>query len=195
VVAGAAIAIGCTASPAPARLPPPTEHSAESQAAYGAYLLSIGDPAAARGYLEPAAASDAIRANERPQLLRDLAEARLFSGDSPAALEVAQSAQDALGRVPRTAQFQDADRQLFERVLEGLDAASAGDLDRLSAVARDESPTPSADAWYLLGWLDEQRGDLAGARAAYHAYLARDPRWTFLRSAAIMRRHAQEIAP
>jgi hypothetical protein len=154
----------------------------------------MGDAAAAREYLESAAASDTVRPDDRAQLLRDLAEARLFSGDVPAASEAAHSAQDALARVPRTAQFQEPDRQVFARVLAGLEAASDGDVDRLSAVASDDSPTPSADAWYLLGWLQEQRGDLLAARAAYQAFLAHDPRWTFLRSALVMRRHAQELA-
>jgi len=186
--------VACAPPATPTRLPPPLERSSERLSAYGAYLLSVGDPAGARAYLELAAARDTIRADDLPQLLRDLAEARLFSGDRPAALEAAHSAQDALARVPRSAQFQESDRQVFERVLDGLEAASAGDVDRLSAIARDDSPTPSADAWYLLGWLREGQGDLSAARVAYQAYLARDPLWTFLRSAAIMRHHARELA-
>jgi hypothetical protein len=52
---------------------------------------------------------------------------------------------------------------------------------------------PSADAWYLLGWVDEQRGDISGAQAEYRGYLARAPQWSFLRQAVEMRRHAQTV--
>lgn len=183
--------LACSAASAPApRLPPPLDTSPGSTWAYGAYLLSTGDADAALGYLEPLAAGPLDNVVNPALLLRDLAEARLLSGNAQGAVDAARAARDQLARRPRIAQFQADDRRLFERSIDALEAAGNDDVQQLSAMTDDESITPSADVWYLLGWLDERRGDPSAAQAAYRAYLARSPRWAFLREAGIMRRHA-----
>jgi hypothetical protein len=124
-------------------------------------------------------------------LLRDVAEARLFSGDLEGAASAAQEASTSLAQRPTTAQFRAADRFLFERTLQALEAAATGDASALTQLATDDER--SADAWYLLGWTREREGDLADAQNAYRAFLARTPQWSFLRETFEMRRHAQAV--
>jgi hypothetical protein len=157
---------------------------------YGAHLLSLGDAAAARGFLEPTVADGVDEVGEPALLLRDVAEARLFTNDARGAAEAARTARMWLARQPNTAQFREDDRRLVERVLDSLAAAGDDDLDRLRQLSAEEQPAPSADAWYLLGWALEHHGNAAAARTAYGEFLARDPQWTFLRMADAMRRHA-----
>jgi tetratricopeptide (TPR) repeat protein len=170
--------------------PPPIDRSSTAQWMYGAYLLSAGDAESARGFLEPIVTNQVNEIVEPALLLRDVAEARLFTNDRRGAAEAARTARVWLARQPRTAQFQEDDRRLFEHVLDSLAAAGDDNLNRLRELSADEHPAPSADGWYLLGRVLEDHGDLAAARSAYREFLARDPQWTFLRMGEAMRRHA-----
>jgi hypothetical protein len=125
-------------------------------------------------------------------LLRDLAEACLFAGDASCAAQAAYQAKESLERKPTTAQFRADDRRIFQRTLDALSAAATDDRDNLEQICQDEQRAPAADACYLLGWLDEQRGDLTSDQSAYRAYLRLSPQWSFLRQAAEMRRHAAD---
>ena len=153
------------------------------------HFLQLGDAATARIDMDrSAAAGEGAKATEPSLFYRDLAEARLFGGDSPGAAEAARLAQMALDARPETAQFRAPDRRLFEDEVDALAAASQGDVDRLASIATRDALV--ADPWYLLGWLDEQAGDRGAADRAYRAYLARAPEGSFLRQAAFMRRRA-----
>lgn len=189
---GLSLMLGCAAPAAAVRQPPPLDPSAGSTWAYGAYLLSLGDAHAALGYLEPLGGGSLANITNPAILMRDLAEARLAADDLPGAAEAARSARVELARRNRSAQFQADDRRLFERVVDALEAAGDDDLPRLRSLAADESAAPSADAWYLLGWLSERQGDVPGAQAAYRAYLARVPQWAFFRATSVNREHAQK---
>ena len=171
--------------------PPPLDPSPAARWTYAAYLLYLGDAQGARTYLEPLAVTSLDGISSPWQFLRDLAEARLFSGDATGAAQAAQQAMLALAQRPTTAQFRPDDRLIFARSLDALAAAADGDIDRLRQLAEDEQPAPSADAWYLLGQLEEQRGDHQAARAAYQAYLVRAPQWSYLREMDSMRLHAR----
>jgi len=185
--------IACSGPPVAApRQPPPLETSPGSTWAYGAYLLSLGDATTALGYLEPLGAGPLDRVINPALLLRDVAEARLVSGNLPGAADAARAARDQLARRPRSAQFQADDRRVFERVIDALEAAGDDDVQHLTAMANDEGLTPSADVWYLLAWLDERHGDASAAKIAYEAALVRSPQWAFLREAALLRQHAQK---
>jgi hypothetical protein len=184
---------GCAPRPS-ALQPPPLDTSPAAQWTYAAYLLGRGDPATARTYLEPIAAGSLNAISDPSLFLRDLAEARLFSGDSPGAVAAARQAADALARRPTTAQFRPDDRVVFEHTLEALAAAASDDATRLQQLTADANPAPVADAWYLLGWLQEQHGDAVTARTDYQHYLGLAPRSTFLREASSMRSHAQAMS-
>jgi hypothetical protein len=182
--------VGC-AQPVAPRDPPPRRSSANDLWSYGAYLLVRDEPQIAVGFLEDAARSDLNQLNNPALLLRDLAEARLAAGDAAGAAQAAQAARTRLDQVPRTAQFQADDRDLFERVLEALDRAGQQDLDGLARLAADEGAFPSADPWFLLAQGRERRGNDAGAREAYRAYLDRAPAWSFLRRTSAMQQYAR----
>jgi tetratricopeptide (TPR) repeat protein len=184
---------GCAPRPSTTQ-PPPLDTSPAAQWTYAAYLLGRGDPATARAYLEPIAAGSLDAINDPSLFLRDLAEARLFSGDSPGAAAAARQAADALARRPTTAQFRPDDRLVFEHTLDALAAAASDDATQLQQLTADVKPAPVADAWYLLGWLQEQHGDAPSARSAYQRYLELAPRSTFLREAGSMRGHAQAMS-
>jgi hypothetical protein len=181
--------VGC-ARPSSSINPPPLQSSDDATWQYAAYLLTQGHTQDARGYLE-GVEKDSV--SDPALFLRDLAEARLFSGDASGAADAAALARAALAQKPTTAQFRDDDRYIFERTLEALQAAGADDRQRLTRLTQDEQRAPSADAWYCLGWLDEQHQDLAGAKAAYRAFLDRAPQWSFLRQATSMREHARAV--
>jgi tetratricopeptide (TPR) repeat protein len=178
--------VGCTSRPVDQ--PPHLDNTPEARWAYGAYLLSRGEAANARSYLEPLVAGGVTN---QSLLLRDVAEARLFSGDLEGAASAAHEASTSLAQRPTTAQFRAADRFLFERTLQALEAAATGDASALTQLATGDER--SADAWYLLGWTREREGDLADAQNAYRAFLARTPQWSFLRETFEMRRHAQAV--
>jgi hypothetical protein len=186
------VVLGCSPA-APERRPPPLDTSPQSEWTYGAYLLSLGDAHAALVYLEPLGHGPLENIVFPALLLRDLAEARLVAGDLPGAAAAARAARAQLALRGRSAQFQADDRRIFERTIDGLEAAGDDDLQRLSDLCADESPTPSADVWYLLGWLQERHGNLLAAQAAYRGFLQRTPQWLFLREAVGMRQHAQAV--
>jgi hypothetical protein len=186
------LALGCS-RPAEERRPPPLDTSAQAEWTYAAYLLGLGDANAALGYLEPLASGRFENVTNPPLLLRDLAEARLAAGDLPGASMAARQAREQLARRGRSAQFQADDRRVFERVVDGLEAAGDNDLQGLADLAADDSPSPSADVWYLLGWLQERHGNLLAARTAYSGFAQRAPQWLFLRQAALMRQHALAV--
>src|SRR5207248_2939407 len=144
-----ALCASACGSPTPITQPPPLDTSPAARWTYGAYLLGRGDAAGARTYLEPLAAGSLDGITNPAQFLRDLAEARLFSGDAAGAAQAAHQATAALTQRPTTAQFRPDDRVLFGRTLAALEAAADGDLDHLRQLATDERPAPSADAWYL----------------------------------------------
>jgi hypothetical protein len=175
------------------RPPPPVAPTAEAVWRYGAELLSLDDVSGARPYLEQVGAGPLDNLSDGVLFLRDLSEARLFSGDLPSAASAAHQARTRLATVPRSAQFQADDRFLVERTIDGLEAAARGDTQRLAQLATDEAAFPSADAWYLLGWLAESRGDVTSARSDYRAFLDRAPQWTFLRRAVVMQQYAQHV--
>ncbi|MCA1646199.1 MAG: hypothetical protein LC797_12315 [Chloroflexi bacterium] len=175
----------------PTRPPPPLAPTPEVAWQYGAQLLSLGEAAGARRYLEQVGAGPLDNLSDGVLFLRDLAEARLFSDDLPGAAAAANQARVRLVSVPRSAQFQADDRLLMERTIDDLEAAAQEDTPRLGQLASDEAMFPSADAWYLLGWLAERRGDVTSARSHYRAFLDRAPQWTFLRRAVVMQQYAQ----
>jgi hypothetical protein len=187
---GLSVLLACSPPPT-TRQPPPLDQSPGSRWAYGAYLLGFGEATAALGYLEPLAGGPPDTVSNAALLLRDVAEARLAVGDLGGAASAARAARVELARRARSAQFQADDRRVFERVIDGLEAAGDDNLQQLSALAADEGATPSADVWYLLGWVEERHGDLAAAQVAYRSFLARSPQWSFLRQAVVMRQHAQ----
>jgi hypothetical protein len=172
------------------REPPPLTPTPASTWRYGAYLLSLDDVVGARPVLEQVA-GDQLDHSDVPLYLRDLAEARLFSGDLVGAASAAREARTRLAVAPRMAQFQADDRLLVERSIDALQAAADNNQPQLSALAAAEGTFPSADAWYLLAWLAERRGEPDVARVDYRAFLERAPQWTFLRRAVVMRQHAQ----
>jgi hypothetical protein len=172
--------------------PPPVDGSPTSTWTYAAYLLGLGQAAQARPYLQAVAATDLERVSDPSLLLRDLAEACLFAGDAPCAAQAASQAKNALARKPMTAQFRADDQLIFQRTLDAISAAATDDRGSLEQICQDEQPAPAADACYLLGWLDEQHGDLTSAQSAYRAYLRLSPQWSFLRQGAEMRRHAAD---
>ncbi len=194
------LVLGCNPSvrsgdvPSGVGRPPPLDQSAGPVWTYAAYLLAQGQPAQARGYLDAVARTGLDGVSDQSLFFRDLAEACLFSGDATCAAQAAAQARDALGRKPTTAQFRDDDRRVFERTVDALYAAATDDRDQLRLLTQNEQPAPSADAWYLLGWLDEQRGEVPDAGKAYRGYLQRAPQWSFLREAAQMRQHAASMA-
>jgi hypothetical protein len=183
--------LSCTTPPP--RQPPPLRESVQADWSYAAYLLYTDDPTTAQLYLERAAALGIDSLPNQAQFFRDLSEARLFAGDSAGAAAAARTSRERLAVQPRTAQFQADDRRLFERVLDALESAGSGDLEDLARLTQTGDVPPSADAWYLLGWLREQHGELAAARDAYRLYLAAAPQWSFLRAGPGMRRHAQSV--
>ena len=172
---------------------PPEGATATMQWSYATYLLSNGDPAQARGYLERLDERTERDVSDPALLWRDIAEARLFTGDAPGTLTATARARQELAAEPNTAQFKADDRYLFARTIDALEAAASTEPDKLLSIATDEREAPSADAWYLLGWLHEQRGELEASRAPYRSYLERAPQWSFLRQAFEMRRHAQLV--
>jgi hypothetical protein len=174
--------------------PPPLDQSSGAMWLYAAYLLGRGEAAQARGYLDAIARTGLDGVSDPSLFYRDLAEACLFSGDSACAEQASGQARDYLGRRPTTAQFRDDDRRVFVQSLDALQAAATRDDGQLQQLTRSEQPTPSADAWFLLGWVEEQHGDLAAARSAYRAYLLRAPQWSFLRESIEMLKHAQSVA-
>jgi hypothetical protein len=180
----------------PGQKPPPILRSPDSDWQYAVYLLSVGDdPNAAQRYLERAQAEGGVQdAKDLALFDRDLAEARLLAGDMPGAALAASVGLGDLEQRPTTAQFQLADRSVFQRDLAALQAAANMDAAELTRIAESESDQPDADPWYLLGWLDERVGNTAQARVAYGRYLQLAPAWTFLRRAALMQRHGQEFA-
>jgi tetratricopeptide (TPR) repeat protein len=191
-----ALATVCVVSCAPragVAQPPPLDTSPASRWTYAAYLLARGDPTTARTYLEPVASGSLDGIIDPALFLRDLAEARLFSGDSTGAATAARQAAEALDRQPTTAQFRADDRAIFERTLDALAAAAADDTAQLQQLTTLEQPAPSADAWYLLGWVQEQHGDAASARKDYQRYLELSPQWSFLRETGAMRSHARDV--
>jgi hypothetical protein len=147
----------------------------------------------ARAYLDSIASTGLDGISDPSLFFRDLAEACLFSGDSACAVRAVGQAQDSLQQKPTTAQFRDDDRRIFQQTLDALQAAANGDAGRLQQLTLNDQPAPSADAWYLLGWLAEQRGNAADAQTAYRAYLRQAPQWSFLREAVVMRQHAQSL--
>ncbi len=156
------------------------------------HLMQVGDDADALADMNRAVQGGVASIPIEPSLFyRDVAEARLSGGDLPGAAEAARQARDALDVRPETAQFRAPERQLFEAEVDALEFAGQGDSERLAAVAQREPLL--ADPWYLLGWLDERRGDQDGARAAYRSYLARAPEGSFLRRTAVMQRHAEAV--
>ncbi len=193
LVLAAVFVVGCAPRPGLVQ-PPPLDPSPGARWTYGAYLLGRGDAARARTYLEPLASGDLAAIANPAQLMRDVAEARLFSGELPQAAAAVRQATALLGQQPTTAQFRPDDRAIFARTLLALDAAANADSSELQQLTSDEHPAPCADAWYLLGWLDEQHGDSANARLAYMQYLSLAPQWSFLRAAATMRAHAQALS-
>jgi hypothetical protein len=163
--------------------------------------LQQGDDAGARRDLEQAAGRDVGRAPLAHEagsptgdalFLRDLAEVRLATGDDGGAAAAAAAARATLASEGPNARFDDADRRLFDRSLDALEAAAVGDEERLVALAEQPDP-PAADAWYLAGWLAERRGRPDRARAGYRAYLALAPAWGYLRRTALMRQHAEQV--
>ena len=168
----AAALVACTPQGA-ARQPPPLAPTPESTWRYGAYLLSLDDAVGARPYLEQVANAPLNDLTDATLYLRDLTEARLFAGDLVGAAAAARQARARLAGEHRSAWLQADDRQLFERTIDALQAAAEDDQQRLSAVAADEGTFPSADAWYLLGWLAERHGQLDAARVDYRAFLER----------------------
>jgi hypothetical protein len=191
----AALLTAC-APVAPAHRPPPLRASGTDDWQYGVYLLSIeNDPVGARTYLQRAETDGDAQALVPGSLFyRDLAEAALFGGDAPAAAAAAQTGREALARQPTTAQFQPADRSLFERDLEALAAAAAGDVDLLSRIALSDGAPPDADPWYLLAWTQERAGNASAAADAARHYLQLAPAWSFLRGSASMRENARRLA-
>jgi hypothetical protein len=191
------LVVGCSSS-APSTSdgvrPPPVDQSAVAVWTYAAYLLGRGDAAHARTYLDAIAGTDLGDVSDPSLFFRDLAEACLFSGDTACAAQAAAQARDAVARKSATAQFRDGDRRVFERTVDALGAAATGDAGQLQRLAEDDQSAPSADAWYLLGWLDEGRGDVAEAQTAYRRYLRLAPEWSFLREAGQMRQHAESVA-
>jgi len=155
-------------------------------------LLGRGDAAGALRYLETVDAGGLTSGRQRALFLRDLAEARLFSGDLPDAASAAENATTELAQEPVTPQFRDDDRYVFQRTLDALAAAGHDDPPTLRRLATDDARAPSADAWYLLGWLAERHGESATAYESFSTFLTLSPRWAFLRESLEMRRHAAQ---
>jgi hypothetical protein len=189
-----ALLVGCSPRPTAAPPPPLPDAAVDVQWQYAAYLLTEGRPSLALGYLQPLADEHLNEISNRALLFRDLAEARLYSGDPQGAASSAAAARDQLATVPDTAQFNADDRYVYARTLDALELAGRGDLAGLRRLASDESRAPCADAWFLLGWVEEQRGQGDEMRSAYRAFLARAPQWVFLREAGVMRDHAAALS-
>jgi hypothetical protein len=170
-------------------------HAQATDWQYGVYLLSIAnDPARAQRYLERAQ-SESHGSEGTDALLfdRDLAEARVFAGDLTGATAAAPVGLMDLARAPLTAQFQAADADLYRRDLTAISAAASNQVEQLNDLASATAGEPDADPWYMLGWVRERAGDVAGARAAYAEYLNLAPAWSFLRSSAVMQAHARAV--
>jgi tetratricopeptide (TPR) repeat protein len=183
------LATACSAPPSGSPLPPLPE-SAAADWSYAVRVLDRGDLPQARRYFERAVELGPVVDPDRAQFFRDLAEVRLASGDPAGAAAAVHASADALARLPANARFRDSERSLFQRTLDALEAAANDDAASLEALTADASP-PLGDAWYLLGWVREQHGDVPAASVAYQAYLDRSPAWSFLRFAPRMRQHAQ----
>ena len=168
----------------------PVDSSPQATWTFAAQLLGRGDAAGALTYLDTLDADSLTTGRQRALFLRDLAEARLVSGDLPGAALAADNASTELARQPVTPQFRDDDRYVFQRTLDALAAAGHDDAATVRRLATDDARAPSADAWYLLGWLAERHGDSATARASFSTFLTLAPRWAFLRQSLQMRRHA-----
>jgi tetratricopeptide (TPR) repeat protein len=194
-----AVLIVCTACSAPppvpsASPPPPLPESALADRDYALRVLALGQLNTAHEYLERAnQLGMTAQANDPHQVLRDLAEVRLFSGDAQGATAAIDQARVALGQQRLNARFTAGERRLFERSLASLDAAARDDVPGLTAQATSAESPPLADAWYLLGWSHEHQANLSAARGAYQAYLDRAPAWSFLRSGGLMRDHARTV--
>src|SRR5262249_34539381 len=154
---------------------------------YATQLLGRGNPDAALPYLEAVDAASLTTGRPRALYYRDLAEARLFTGDPAGAATAADEATRELTHQAVIAQFRDADRYASQRTLGALAAAGHDDSGVLRQIALDDARAPSADAWYLLGWLAERHGDTSEAHEAFRSYLTLAPRWAFLREATAMR--------
>jgi hypothetical protein len=194
------ILAGCAAAPPAApELPPAPSASApgpQARWAYAINLLQHGDDAQADRYLDEASRLDLGGLSHEAGnpfgdalFWRDVAEVRLALGNGDGARQAVSTSRRLLAGEDRNARFDDADRQLFNRLLDALDAATRGDTGALNTLAA-ASP-PAADPAYLAGWLAEQQGDRAAARSAYRQYLTEVPAWGFLRRSSAMRAHAE----
>ena len=161
-------------------------------------LLQHGDDARADQYLEEAARLDLGGLSHEAGnpfgdalFWRDVAEVRLALGNRDGARQAVSTSRRLLASEDRNARFDDADRQLFNRLLDALDAAARGDAAASSTLAQ-ASPA-AADPAYLAGWVAEQQGDRAAALSAYRQYLAELPAWGFLRRTSAMRAHAESF--
>ena len=194
VLLASLLALACSRPEAPPdRLP--SNDSGREQIEYALKLLRRGDDSGARVHLERASELGAGRGTpqDSSMFLRDLAEVRLATGDGAGAAQAAETGLERLARVPTTAQFVASERNLFERLLTSLVAAGRGDLGRLADLAAADPQPPTADPWYLLGWVHEQQSDAPQARQAYRRYLAASPEFDLLRRSTLMRQHAQQV--
>jgi hypothetical protein len=199
IALGLGILAGCAAAPtAPPELPPTPNASTPGPQARWVYALDLlqhGDDARADQYLEEASRLDLGGLSHEAGnpfgdalFWRDVAEVRLALGNGNGARKAVSSSRRLLAGEDPNARFDDADRQLFNRLLDALDAAARGDTGALSTLA--EASPPAADPSYLAGWVAEQEGDRAVALSAYRQYLAEVPAWGFLRRSSAMRAHA-----
>ncbi len=200
VALGVGILAGCASAPSalPDLPPAPGASSAGPQARwlYAIALLQHGDDAQADQYLEEASRFDLSGLSHEAGnpfgdalFWRDVAEVRLALGNRDGARQAVSTSRRLLAAEDRNARFDDADRQLFNRLLDALDAAARGDTTALTGLA--QASPPAADPAYLAGWVAEQQHDRAAAQAAYRQYLAEVPAWGFLRRSSAMRAHAQ----
>lgn len=193
VLVVALLVTGCARPEAPPDRPP--GDSGREQIEYALQLLRGGDDAGAHQHLERAADLGAGKAPSADSalFLRDLAESRLAVGDGSGATQAAEMSLDRLGRLPLTAQFLPSDRDLFGRLLQALAAAGRADVSGLEALAAADAQPRTADPWYLLAWVHEQRAQMDQARDAYRRYLAGSPEFDILRRSTLMRQHAQQV--
>jgi hypothetical protein len=199
IVLGVGILTGCAAAPpaVPDLPPPPSGRTPgpEARWVYASDLLQHGDDTRADQFLEAASRLDLNALSHEAGnpfgdalFWRDVAEVRLALGNDDGAREAVSTSRRLLAGEDRNARFDDADRQLFNRLLDALDAAARGDADALALLA--QASPPAADPSYLAGWVAEQQHDRAAAQSAYRQYLAGVPAWGFLRRSSAMRAHA-----
>jgi hypothetical protein len=200
IALGVGILAGCAAPPAalPELPPAPGASTPGPQARwmYAIDLLQRGDDAQADQYLEEASRLDLGGLSHEAGnpfgdalFWRDVAEVRLALGNRDGARQAVSTSRRLLAGEERNARFDDADRQLFNRLLDALDAAARGDTAALTTLA--QASPPAADPAYLAGWVAEAQQDRPAAQSAYRQYLAEVPAWGFLRRSSAMRAHAQ----